>query len=66
MSSIRRNLNNKLNTVLTHLPQCLRYALVNRVIIGTENGLPPIRRQALYLNRVIVMLGYSGQTSEKF
>ena len=32
---------------LTHLPLCRIYASVNRVSIGLDNGLSPIRRQAI-------------------
>ena len=34
---------------LTHLPQCRIYAPVNRVSIGSDNGLSPIRRQSIIL-----------------
>ena len=33
--------------LLTHLPQCRIYALVNLVSIGSDNGLSPIQRQAI-------------------
>ena len=32
---------------LTHLPYCRIYALVNYVSIGSDNGLPPERRQTI-------------------
>ena len=32
---------------LTYLPQCRTCASVNRESIGSDNGLPPIRRQAI-------------------
>ena len=36
----------KLRSVLTHLPLVL-HICVNRVSIGSDNGLSPIRRQAI-------------------
>ena len=34
-------------SVLTHFPQCRIYASVNRVSICSDNGLSPIRHQAI-------------------
>ena len=33
--------------VLTHLPYCRIYASENRISIGSDNGLSPIRHQAI-------------------
>ena len=43
---------------LTDLPLCRIYASVNRVNIGSGNGLAPIRRQAIiYINAELVSIG---------
>ena len=45
----------ELNATLIHPPWCRIYASTNRVIIGSDNGLWFIRRQAIMLKP---MLGY--------
>ena len=38
-------------TRLTHLPQCRIYGSLDRVSIGSDNGLSPIRHQAIILTK---------------
>ena len=48
-------------TTLTHLPQCCIYASVSLVSIGSDNGLPPGRRQAIiWTNADILSIGPQG------
>ena len=46
------------NSKLTHPPICCIYALVNRVSIGSDNGLSPVRHQAIiWTNAAILSIG---------
>ena len=48
-------------------PLCRIYASVNRVSIGSDNGLSPIRRQAIiYTNAVVLSIGPLGAISSDF
>ena len=53
---------------LNHLPMCFMhvYASVNLAIIGSDNGLSPVQRQAIiWTNTVLHSLEPWGQTSVK-
>ena len=46
---------------LTHLPLCHIYASVKWVSIGSDNGLSPVRRQAIFwTNAGILLIGPLG------
>ena len=46
---------------LTHLPQCRIYASLNWVSIGSDNGMSPVRRQAItWTNADLLSIGLLG------